>query len=147
MKPSKPSEGLLDYLNKVETFLKDQQRKLDSLYGIHHEKGLSELEYDSLERNLQLATEAVIGLSKHWVKLFYGSAPSAASENFDYLKKAKAITNDKAQLWKSIVGTRNILVHDYLDIDEEVIVNILKTEAYKEIFSFAVHVIKEIRSI
>ena len=142
-----PSEGLLDYLNTVETYLADEKRKLNKLYDLLKDGALSDLEQDALERNLQLSTEAAIGISKHWVKLIYGSAPSAAKDNFAYLAKANAITPEVSQLWKSIVGTRNILVHDYLDIDKDKIIKILVNKHYLSIFEFAENAIQSIRAI
>lgn len=140
------SEGLFDYLFSIETSLSSYRIQLDDLNQIITERKLSVHEYNSSERLLQLSTEACIGLAKHWVKLIFGSAPSSAYDNFIHLKRADKIDQATLVLWKKIIGTRNNLVYEYLEIDQELIKSIIANKEYKEVFEFASSIIKALRS-
>ncbi len=53
------------------------------------------------------------------------------------LKNFRCIDGDTLLLWNKVIGMRNALVHDYLDIDEALIVGVLKNNTYVVIFEFA----------
>ena len=39
--------------------------------------------------------------------------------------------------WKKIIGMRNALVHDYLNIEPEIIRQVIKKETYLALFDFS----------
>ncbi len=139
-------EGLMDYLFSIETSLSSYRIQLDDLNRIIAECPLSVHEYNSSERLLQLSTEASIGLAKHWVKLIFGSAPSSAYDNLQHLNRAGKIDDEKLALWKKIIGTRNSLVHEYLEIDQTLIKSIIANKEYQEIFTFSQNIIDALRN-
>jgi uncharacterized protein YutE (UPF0331/DUF86 family) len=46
------------------------------------------------------------------------------------------ITDDDLNLWKRIIGLLNVLVHDYLNVNREIIDQVVKKKQYLFIFDF-----------
>ncbi len=130
-------EGLQEYLNSIRAYLSTYCQELDDLNLILQTRETTQHEYRSAERLLQLITEISIGLVKHWVKSIHKSAPSSAYQNFHLLLKSHKITQVQYERWQKIIGMRNALVHDYLNIDETLILDIVKNKKYLFILEFS----------
>jgi len=76
--------------------------------------------------NLQRAAEQVIDLANHVIKKKKLGLPKESKESFDILAGAGAITRELADKLKGMVGFRNILVHQYGDLDIKVMVDVIE---------------------
>lgn len=123
------------YILAMEGHLKECRVDLDRLHEIFTETQPSRFEMKVAERTLQVLIEACIGIAKHWVKAKRGTAPPDAYKGFEALSQA-GIDVDLA-LWRSIVGLRNALVHDYLNVDADVIRRVIQEKRYLELLEFA----------
>ena len=81
--------------------------------------------YGSTERFLQLAIEAINDMGNHVVAddglgtvNWYSDIPAILAEN-------GYIDAELKEQWISIIGFRNVLVHEYLDIDREIVYQVL----------------------
>ena len=90
--------------------------------------------YGSTERFLQLTIEALIDIGNHIVSdqnlgqvNFYSDIPQLLYQN-NYIKK------DLKEIFIQIIGFRNILVHDYLNIDLSIVYSVLN-EKLDDLFS------------
>ena len=90
--------------------------------------------YGSTERFLQLTIEALIDIGNHIVSdqnlgqvNFYSDIPELLYQN-NYIKK------DLKEIFIQIIGFRNILVHDYLNIDLSIVYSVLN-EKLDDLFS------------
>ena len=100
---------------------------LDGLRGYRLEKFLANPErYGSAERFLQLAIEAVLDMGSHVIAELelgsietYGDIPRILAEK-GYM------SSELAERWTRMVGFRNILVHEYLEIDRKVVYDVLQ---------------------
>ncbi|MBM7072405.1 DUF86 domain-containing protein [Shewanella sp. 202IG2-18] len=110
--------------------------ELKGLTDILNERSFSRYEYRAAERTLQILIEACIGVSKHWNKSLYGISPADAYASFKRLHE-ESIPEVVNVNWRSIIGMRNALVHDYLNIDQETVEHIIKHEQYRELQAFA----------
>ena len=107
--------------------LDDYLAILDGLRGYRLEEFLANPErYGSAERFLQLAIEAVLDMGNHVIAELelgsietYGDIPRILAEK-GYM------SSELAERWTRMVGFRNILVHEYLEIDRKVVYDVLQ---------------------
>lgn len=81
----------------------------------------------SCERLLQLAIECVIDVCKIMVVGLRLGIPYEENDLFAKLTKHKIISKRTLSILKEMRGLRNILVHEYADVDDEIIFEILRT--------------------
>ena len=110
-------------LNKLDEYL----AVLGGLQEYTREEFLENPErYGSAERFLQLAVEALIDLGNHVIADLglvdvdsYADIPSLLVGEGHLEESAK-------EKWIQMIGFRNILVHEYLDIDREIVYDMLQ---------------------
>jgi len=74
--------------------------------------------------NLQRSVQAVIYLATHIVASEGLGLPDTIKDNFRLLLEKKIISKEIAVKMERMVGFRNIAVHDYQLIDEEIFKNL-----------------------
>ena len=104
---SRRLEALHGYLHKLRAF-----REVDE-----HEFVREPALHDLAERYLHLAVEAALDLGNHWIADRALPTPDSNRDTFTVLERADAIPADLAHRLRGWAGFRNILVHQYLDID------------------------------
>lgn len=75
------------------------------------------LTYGNAERYLQLAIQAVLDVSHHLVADFGEAIPADNRGLFAVLVRRKVVSTGLAKKLVAMAGFRNILVHEYLEID------------------------------
>jgi len=76
--------------------------------------------------NLQRAIQAAIDLA-HVVIAKYGlGLPSDYAQSFYLLSRNRVITEETAEIMKKMVGFRNVSVHEYREINGEIVQSIIK---------------------
>ena len=100
-------------------------------------RALSNLEYRAAERTLQVSIEACIGVAKHWAKALASHTPQDAYQAFEILAQRGELSPDTLIGWRKIIGLRNALVHDYLNIDPEIIRSVIAQGYSDQLFTFA----------
>ena len=129
------------YAQEMQVHIAQYERECQSITLLLAQRPLSNLEYRALERLLQLSIEAAIGLAKHWGKKLNTVAANDAYQTFLLLRQYDKLTSDELITWRKIIGMRNALVHEYLEIDETLIKSIAEKSEYKTIFIFCRKVI------
>jgi uncharacterized protein YutE (UPF0331/DUF86 family) len=83
--------------------------------------------YGSAERFLQLAIEGLLDMGSHVVAELalgeiesYGDIPRL-------LQAGGHIRSDLAERWVRMIGLRNILVHEYLEVDRKIVHEVLRS--------------------
>jgi uncharacterized protein YutE (UPF0331/DUF86 family) len=69
------------------------------------------------ERHVQIALQAAIDVANHILAEDFPDAPSTYREVFPLLARRGVLPPELADRLASATGLRNILVHDYLEID------------------------------
>lgn len=136
MSSASDQQGLTHYLAEVT---KQKQRYLDELEQLRVDFTSGDFrsrDYLATERLLQVLTELSIGLAKHCCKRFTGQSAADAYQTFSNLTEHGFLTIVELAEWKKIIGFRNGLVHDYLNIDLLIVANILSKAHYLRVAQF-----------
>ena len=122
------------YRSAISEQLAELEEDLNQLQVSSEARKLTRFEYLALERSLQLLVEVAIGVSKRVLKSKGIAVPTEARKSLEKLKSEGlgAIDVD----WRGAVGMRNALVHGYLDIDEEIVIQVLKSGRYQRVIEF-----------
>lgn len=130
-------EGLQLYLAEVVKQKKRYLMELDELRDDLLADNFKSRDYLATERLLQVFTELCIGLAKHCLKKVQGHSAADAYQTFSLLKEHGIISSEELMQWKKIIGMRNGLVHDYLNIDLLIIEHIVKQKQYSQLDEFS----------
>lgn len=125
------------YIGALRISLSRYQAELSEIRAILALRALSNLEYRAAERTLQVSIEACIGVAKHWAKALASYTPQDAYQAFEILAQRGELSPDTLIGWRKIIGLRNALVHDYLNIDPEIIRSVIAQGYSDQLFTFA----------
>jgi uncharacterized protein YutE (UPF0331/DUF86 family) len=90
--------------------------------------------------NLQRAIQSAIDLAAHLVAAEGLGLPGSIRENFTLLQRANIITPQIASEMTKMVGFRNIAIHEYQNLDVDVLKSIL-TQHLQDLEEFTHHIL------
>ena len=102
-------------------------RKIRSLADERHFVS-DPLIYGNAERYLQLAIQAVLDISHHIVADRNLALPADSKSLFELLAREKVVSRALAARLTAMAGFRNVLVHEYLEIDRRRVYRALTKE-------------------
>ncbi len=76
---------------------------------------------DALILNLERACQAVIDMAMHQVASHHLGMPQGSAQAFDLLAGAGMLDEDLAHAMKGMVGFRNVAIHEYQDLDFDIL--------------------------
>ncbi|MEI7989744.1 MAG: DUF86 domain-containing protein [Chloroflexota bacterium] len=82
--------------------------------------------YGSTERFLQLAIETLTDIGGHVIADLNLGSVDHYNDIPQILAEKGYLSSDQAETWIRMIGFRNILVHDYLDVDRSIVYDILQ---------------------
>lgn len=82
--------------------------------------------YGSAERFLQVAVEVLDDLGAHLVARREAGPVDSYRDIPQRLLALGAIDDDQAETWRRMIGFRNVIVHDYLDVDRAIVYDVLQ---------------------
>lgn len=82
---------------------------------------LTVLEMAGLLHALQVSVENAIGKAKHWLKATGAVVPVSAYDAFSALVEAGLLPAQNLPTWNALIGLRNRIVHDYMNINLQLI--------------------------
>lgn len=112
-------------LNKFETIEKCINR-INEEYQNNPENLDDYRKMDMIVLNLQRACEAVLDLAVYIVSTRKLGLPQTKREAFILLEENNIIDSKMSKNMQGMVGFRNIAVHDYKEIDEEVLKDVIE---------------------
>ncbi|NOY65453.1 MAG: DUF86 domain-containing protein [Nitrospirae bacterium] len=92
--------------------------------------------------NLQRAIEATIDIATHIIASEGLGLASSIKENFRILRDAGVIDDELMKKMQSMIGFRNIAVHDYTSIDVDILKSILRNNL-KDIEEFYTTILRK----
>ncbi len=81
---------------------------------------------DILARNLEVAIQTCIDIAYHLCGA-HGAVPTTAAEAFSELARRGLIERRLAGRLQLAVGFRNVLVHEYTDVDWKIVMQVMRT--------------------
>lgn len=95
---------------------------------------------DILTRNLELAIQTCIDIAFRLCGA-RGVVPTTAAEAFAQLAKLKLIERSLAQRLQRAVGFRNVLAHEYTEVDWKIVMQVMRTGT-RDLAAFGKAVVK-----
>lgn len=97
---------------------------------------LSNLEQAGVLHALQVLIENAIGKAKHTLKHLNITVPISAYDVFELLAENSVIPKNELNQWSAIIGLRNKIVHDYMNIDPGKIFVLVENRQYELVSRF-----------
>lgn len=85
----------------------------------------------AVQRALQVLIESHIGLARYIVEQQFTIKLAKSREAIDELKNRQLLSPSDHNVLIKMIGFRNILVHDYLDINSDIVLAVVKKGDYK----------------
>jgi uncharacterized protein YutE (UPF0331/DUF86 family) len=130
-------------LQKIQTIERCQKRinevYIDDIKLLEHDYNTQDVILVNIERICQ----ASIDLGNHIIKKYKKGIPSNYKEIFEILYTEKYISDELKKEMQAMVGFRNIAVHDYTNINLEIVQAIVKEKL--KIISFFCQIILSIK--
>jgi len=113
-------------LNKISIIQRSVQRAKEEY---RKDPGLSNYtQIDALILNLERASQATIDLGMHIVSVGKLGLPQSSADAFRILQSSSIITPETAKSLMSMVGFRNIAIHEYQKINLDIVHQIMSKE-------------------
>lgn len=113
-------------LNKVQTIERCLKRIREEYVGHEYSFGENFTKQDSVILNLERASQASMDIATHIVKTKNLGLPNTSRELFTMLLDADILSEKICKEMQSMVGFRNIAVHDYQNLNIEIVVAIIE---------------------
>jgi len=127
-------------INKYESIEKCINRINEEYEG--NSENLSDYRrLDAIVLNVQRACELVIDIAMYIVSTKKLGLPQTKKEAFELLMKNKYIDTETLKKMKGMIGFRNIAIHDYKEIDEEILQDIIENHLC-DLLEFARNMLK-----
>ena len=111
-----------------------QQEMLLVLDELHNDLGSwNKRDILAAQRALQVLIESLIGLARYVYQNRYGITVSKSRSVIDGLHNKRDLSEADFQLAIRMVGFRNVLVHDYLDVNRAILEAIVQERLYQDV--------------
>ena len=113
-------------LNKIQTIERCLKRVREEYIGYEDSFESNYTKQDSVVLNLERASQASIDIATHIIKTRNLGLPNSSRELFNMLLDAGIISDNICKQLQGMVGFRNIAVHDYQNLNIEIVVSIVE---------------------
>ena len=113
-------------LNKIQTIERCLKRIREEYVGFEDTFEENHTKQDSVILNLERTSQASIDIATHIVKVKSFGLPNTSRELFDLLLENSIISKEVCKQMQGMVGFRNIAVHDYQNLNIEIVVAIVE---------------------
>jgi uncharacterized protein YutE (UPF0331/DUF86 family) len=100
------------------------------------QRKLSLLEQSGVLHALQVLIENAIGKAKQLLKTKNEPVPVSAYDAFSALVRCKVLNEECLSVWYSAIGLRNRIVHDYMNIDMNQVLELITSNKEQFITEF-----------
>jgi len=96
---------------------------------------------DAIALNIQRAAEQCIDMANHVIKVKKLGIPKESRQVFVLLARAGIISGEMSKLLQAMVGFRNILVHEYQEIEIKIMTDVIENQL-DELVRFTIRVME-----
>lgn len=132
------TKNILDIINiKIKELQKNMILLKDIAYGINQDNLKDDMiKYWGIERGIQISIECVLDISNIIISTLDIEKPDTYREVILLLGKEGVLPQKFAKDIANMVSFRNILVHDYMRVDENIMIDIL----HNRLDDFAIYI-------
>jgi uncharacterized protein YutE (UPF0331/DUF86 family) len=112
-------------INKIAT-IKRCLKRIKDVYGDGLGFKQNYTQQDSVILNLQRTCEACIDIANHLNRQHQYGIPQSSRDSFTLLAQNNALPVELADNLKKMVGLRNIAIHDYQELNLDIVVHVVK---------------------
>jgi len=99
-------------------------------------KSLTPLEANGVLHTLQVLIENAIGKAKQTLKLAGEPVPTSAYDAIQTMARIRQIPEHRLPQWAAIIGLRNRIVHEYMNLDVDRVLALVKNHEYTLVVDF-----------
>jgi uncharacterized protein YutE (UPF0331/DUF86 family) len=111
-------EALNQYVSELERF-----RPLSRVEFLNDLRN-----YRTVERDFQMAAQAVINIASHILSADFPQRPHDYREALEVLGEVGVLPREFADRFAGVAGFRNVLIHEYLDVDLDLVYDHLEED-------------------
>ncbi len=127
-------EALNQYLSELEKFC-----------SLSRAEFLGDLRnYRTVERCFQLAAQAAIDIASHIVAADFSHRPEGYRQVIEILGEVGVLPQDLAERFAGVAGLRNILIHEYLSVNLDIVYDHLQKDL-DDFYQFSHHIVHYLR--
>lgn len=131
------------YQNETALIAQEQTSLLDeAAERLNAGEALSRLEHNGILHALQILIENAVGKAKQLLKASGKQVPLSAYDSFVVLMNLGNIPETELIAWNAAIGLRNRIVHDYMNIDMQRVLELVKNRQYHFITYFLLEPIR-----
>lgn len=112
-------------INKIATITRCLKR-IHDVYGDGLSFKQDYTQQDSVVLNLQRICEACIDIANHLNRRYQYGVPQSSRDSFTLLAQNNVLPTALAENLKKMVGLRNIAVHDYQELNLDIVIHVIK---------------------
>lgn len=125
------------YLAETARLAQQQSALLEGAAQVLEQgRSLNALEENGTLHALQVLIENAIGKAKHLLKASGQPVPVSAYDAMQDLARLGMLDGSQLAQWNAIVGLRNRIVHDYLNIDLPRVLELVRSRAWRFVTDF-----------
>lgn len=125
------------YQQETARIAHEQTRLLDGARDTLLAGGmLTPLEQNGVLHAIQILVENAIGKAKRLLKAANEPVPVSAYDAFEGLARRGVLAAEDLRAWQPIVGLRNRIVHDYMNIDMAKVLDLVRSGQYRRVTEF-----------
>ena len=113
---------------KAQTIERCIKRVQQEYTGFEEEVNSNFTKQDAIILNIERACQACIDMGSHYVKTYKLGIPQSSKDVFQILFSNKIISNELNKKLQAMVGFRNIAVHDYSNLNLDILHAIIRKE-------------------
>lgn len=118
------NDVVLNKIATIERCLKRIHEEYDTNNKAEFNKNYTK--QDSVILNLERASQATIDIATHIIRIKKLGLPKTSRALFDLLTESQIISKQSCIQMQSMVGFRNIAVHDYQKLNMDIVVSIIE---------------------